>query len=327
MCTEIPNIHLSLDSEKGHYVKCNSCRYCYCCSNPKSKTLEAYICIMAKIQQDNIKCDIHKEKGVDEEGYFSCEYCQQWMCEECINKHIKSKEKHRYYIIRKAPHDDLHTHCPQHNLEEYKYYVTEDFMLGFHCCKFCQIDDDDPDMDVIRIPIEKGECYVNQLKEIIKNGAEYLDKYCKNIYGHLIKSINGDPDLITKANEIYDNFLIRNRRALFYYQMAINAATPSVANHNLIDNIESLLNTNFAKIKIPLLKPFNKEEIDIVLKFFEKNYIVGREVIEVEDVKEFQIKEINTIKKEIDKPKEIEEEKKDKKDEEKEKGKDDEKKN
>ena len=37
MCSEIPNINLSLNSEKGHYVKCNACRYCYCCSHPRSK--------------------------------------------------------------------------------------------------------------------------------------------------------------------------------------------------------------------------------------------------------------------------------------------------
>ena len=248
MCTEIPDISLSLNS-KSHYVKCASCRYCYCCSRPRSKTLDDYICIMVKIQQENIKCDMHKEKRVDEEGYFSCEYCQKLMCEECINKHIKEKENenHRYYIIRKACKDNLHTHCPRHNLEEYSYYVTEDFMMGYHICKFCNVDEDDMDIDVIRIPIEKGACLIYQLKEILKNGLEYLDVYCQNIYNQLIKSINNSPELLKKAKKIYDNFLIRNRRVLFYYQMVINSATPSFSNYNLIRNIESLLLTKFEK--------------------------------------------------------------------------------
>lgn len=92
---------------------------------------------MVKIQLKNIKCDIHNEKGINKEGYFSCEYCQKWMCEEYINKHIRKKdnEEHKYYIIKKASEDDLHTRCPTHNLEEYSYYVTEDFMLGYHICQ------------------------------------------------------------------------------------------------------------------------------------------------------------------------------------------------
>ena len=69
MCIEIPNIYLSLAHE-GHYVKCNGCNYCYCCSHPKTKTLDDYISVMVKIQQENIKCDIHKENGIEEEGYF-----------------------------------------------------------------------------------------------------------------------------------------------------------------------------------------------------------------------------------------------------------------
>ena len=91
-CSSVPDIYLKKNSETDHYVKCLQCRYCYCCSHPRSKTLDDYISIMAKIQQNNIKCDIHKEQGIEEEGYFSCEYCQKWMCEECINKHIQEKE-------------------------------------------------------------------------------------------------------------------------------------------------------------------------------------------------------------------------------------------
>lgn len=119
-CSSIPDINLSLNPESGHNVKCMRCRYCYCCSNPHSKTLDDYISIMAKIHQDNIKCDIHKEKGEDIEGYFSCELCQKWMCEDCINNHINEKEneQHNYYIIRKAIKDsNSNTFCRKHNLE------------------------------------------------------------------------------------------------------------------------------------------------------------------------------------------------------------------
>ena len=298
LCIEIPDINLSSKDDKKLYVKCKKCRYCYCCSNPKSKTLDDYISIMAKIQQDNIKCDIHKIKGIDEEGYFSCEYCQKWMCEQCINEHIQKNNQHNYYVIRKViKNKDMHTHCPRHNLKEYSYYVLEEFMLGFHICKDCKVGPFNSETDVIRIPIEKGVCYINQLKEIIKKGVEYLDIYCQNIYNHLIKSIKNNPELLKIAKEIYDNFLIRNRRVLFYYQMAINAATPSIANYNLINNISALLLTKFEKINIPLTKIFNKDEIDKTLNFFEYNYIVGKEEKKMEDLNEFNIKEISTIKK------------------------------
>ena len=80
ICLNIPNINLSRNSEKGHYVKCLGCRYCYCCSHPRSKTLEDYISIMVKIHQEQVNCDIHKEKGEEEEAFFSCEKCQKWMC-------------------------------------------------------------------------------------------------------------------------------------------------------------------------------------------------------------------------------------------------------
>ena len=115
ICIEIPNIRLSLNNENEFYIKCESCRYCYCCSRPRSKTLDDYISIMAKINQENIRCDLHKEKGIDKEGF------------ECVNKHIKEKdnENHQYYIIRKANKKDLHTHCPYHNLEEYSYYFKK----------------------------------------------------------------------------------------------------------------------------------------------------------------------------------------------------------
>ena len=148
ICSNIPDINLSLDSEKGHYVKCLKCRYCYCCSYPRSKTLDDYISIMVKIHKDNIKCEIHKEKGKDENAYFSCEKCQKWMCEECINKHINIEEykDHYYYIIRKVIKENKsNTICPKHDLE-YTYYVTEDFAFGFHICNKCEIDENDPDM-------------------------------------------------------------------------------------------------------------------------------------------------------------------------------------
>ena len=170
MCPEIPNIYLSLDSENGHNVKCKSCGYCYCCSHPRSKSLEAYICIMSKIQQENIKCEIDKEKGIEKEGFFSCEKCQKWMCVECINEHIKTNKNHNYYIIQKYNKKDYHTHCAEHNLKEFDYYYTNGFI------------------------------YVSQLKEIIKNGVEYLDNYCKNIYDILIKSINSE-ELLKKAKK------------------------------------------------------------------------------------------------------------------------------
>ena len=120
---------------------------------------------MVKLHQDNVKCDIHKEKGIEEEGYFSCEICQKWMCEECINNHIEEQKDHNYYIIRKALEYNNNTICRRHNLE-YSYYVTEDFMYGYHICELCEIDNDDPDQDVIRIPKEKGECYFNKLKQM-----------------------------------------------------------------------------------------------------------------------------------------------------------------
>ena len=301
MCSEIPNINLSLNSEKGHYVKCNACRYCYCCSHPRSKSLEAYICIMSKIQQENIKCEIDLEKGVEKEGYFSCEKCQKWMCEECINEHIKANKEHNYYVIQKAAKDDFHTHCINHDLREFKYYYTEEFMTGFHVCELCECEPDIlGEFEFVRIPVELGVCYVNQVKEIIEKGVEYLDNYCKKIYDILIKSINSD-ELLKKAKKIYDDFLIRNRRALFYYQMTINAATPSVANYNLIQNIGSLLKTKFEKIKIPLSNNLNNKEIEKVFDFFENNYIVGKEKINLKNLKEFNIKEISSMKKEIEK--------------------------
>ena len=169
------------------------------------------------------------------------------MCEECINKHINEKDnkRHRYFIIRRASKENLHTHCPRHNLKEYSYYVNEDFMLGFHICESCNVNVDElsMDTDIIRIPFEKGACFLKQLKEIIKKGVEYLDVYCQNIYNLLIRSINNDSELLRKAKEIYDNFLIRNRRVLFYYQMVINSATPSFVFFDKFSSFLNLLNS------------------------------------------------------------------------------------
>ena len=300
ICSFVPNISLSLNSEKGHYVKCQKCRYCYCCSHPKSRTLEDYIRIMAKIQQKNVKCDIHKEKGEDTEGYFSCELCQKWMCEECINNHIKEEKgkDHYYYIIRKVEDKNFHTYCPRHDYKEYMYYIIEDFALGFHCCEECDLTEaqNDPDSDIFLIPKEKGKIFLNQLKEIINNGVEYLDVYCQNIYNILIKSIGSENiELLKKSEQIYNNFLIRNRRALFYYQMVVNAATPSVCNYNLINNISNLLETKFDKINFNLPEKLNDEEIKKILEFFENNYIVGKTEKKLEDIKEFNLKEIGKI--------------------------------
>ena len=257
---------------------------------------------MVKIHQENVKCEIHKEKGIEEEGYFSCEICQKWMCEECINNHIKEKKDHYYYIIRRVTlEDNNNTMCRRHNLE-YSYYVTEDFMYGYHICDSCEVDYNDPDQDIIRIPKEKGECYFNQLKQILKDGVEYLDTYCQNIYNHLINSIKGNQNLEKKAKEIYDKFLIRNRRVLFYFQMVINTGTPSLMNYNLIGNISSSLLTKFDRINISSSEKLNAKEIDEILKFFENNYIVGTSEQKLEDIKNIiDIKEINTIKKEEDK--------------------------
>ena len=146
---------------------------------------------MTKIHQENIKCEIHKEKGIEEEGV------QKWMCEECINKHINQEEEHRFYIIMKSFQKNIHTHYQRHNFKEYKYYATEDLFMGFYCCELCEINGDDfSDLDVISIPIEKGAIYLNQLKTLLNTGVEYLDIYCKNLYNKLIESIGNNPELL-----------------------------------------------------------------------------------------------------------------------------------
>jgi hypothetical protein len=223
------------------------------------------------------------------------------MCEECINNHIKEEKDHYYYIIRRALDNNNNTICRRHNLE-YSYYVTEDFMYGYHICESCEVDEGDPDQDIIRIPKEKGECYFNQLKTIMKEGVEYLDIYCQKIYNNLINSIKDNQNLEKKAKEIYDNFLIRNRRVLFYFQMVINAGTPSFMNYNLINNISSSLLTKFDRINISTSEKLDNKKIDEILKFFENNYIVGTSEQNLEDIKNIiDFKEINTIKKEEDK--------------------------
>ena len=154
----------------------------------------------------------------------------------------------------------------------------------------------DCDSDISLIPIEKGKCFLNQLKEIINNGVEYLDVYCQNLYNKLIESIgSNNKELLKKAEEVYNNFLNRNRRALFYYQMVVNAATPSVANYNLIDNISDLLETKFDTINFNLPEKLSDEEIKKILEFFEKNYIVGKNEKKLEDIKEFNLKEVGKI--------------------------------
>ena len=299
ICSNIPNINLSRNSEKGHYVKCLGCRYCYCCSHPRSKTLEDYILIMVKIHQDNVICDIHKEKGEEEEAFFSCEKCQKWMCEKCINEHIKKEENkdHNYYIIRKViKGNNSNTICPEHNLE-YTYYANEDFAYGFNICDKCEVDQEDPDLDITYINKDKGECYFNELKLILKKGVEYLDIYCNNIYENLINSIKNNPDLIKKAKDIYDKFIIRNRRALFYFQMLINTGTPSISNYNLIGNISNALLTKFERLNIKLSDKLSEKEINEILNFFENNYIVGTYEENLEKIKNLiNIKELSTIK-------------------------------
>ena len=323
ICCSIPDINLSLNPESGHHVKCMRCRYCYCCSHPRSKTLDDYISIMAKMHQENIKCDIHKEKGEDVEAYFSCELCQKWMCEDCINNHINEQENeiHNYYIIRKAIKDsNSNTFCRKHNLE-YSYYVVMDFALGFNICKSCQFKGDGDD-DIFYINKEKGQCFFNQLKEIIKNGVDYLDIYCKNIYEKLLNSIKDNPDLTKKSKEIYDKSLINNRRALFYFQMVVNTGIPSISNYNLIENCSNALFTKFDRLNFEIKEKLSKEQIDKTLNFFENNYIVGFNQENLEDLKDkINIKELYNVKKEIEKKniqqqKEGEEKEKENKDEE-----------
>ena len=303
ICSSIPDINLSRNSEKGHYVKCLKCRYCYCCSHPRSKTLDDYISIMAKIQQDNLKCQIHQEKGIEVEAFFSCELCRKWMCEECINRHLEEKQKvnenHYYYIIRKYLKNlTSNTICLKHNLE-YSYYELMEMSIGFHLCKKCEFSDD-PESDIMTINKKKGECYFNQLKQVIKNGVEYLDIYCNNIYNHLMNSLKDNQELMKKAKEIYDKFLISNRRALFYFQMLINTGTPLLTNYNLIGNISNALNVKFEKIKIKLSDELNQDQIDQILNFFEYNYIVGKYEQSLNELKDkIDIKELYTIKKEI----------------------------
>ena len=309
-CSFVPNIRLSLNSEGGHYVKCLSCRYCYCCSHPKSKTLDDYISIMVKTHQENLYCEVHEgDKKIPAD--FSCELCQKWMCEDCLNEHLKKEKDHQYYYIMKSYKKNEYTNCPRHDYIEYKYYVTdEDFFYGNHCCEKCSINKD-YDIDFNKIPKEKGLCYLKEVKELIELGINYLDDYCKNLYNILIKSINDDKILFKKAKEIYEQFLIRNRRALFYYQMVVNTATPSCTNYNLIDNLLSLLETKFNKININKNENnglLNKDEINKVLEFFEENYIIGINEKKMEEIEEFQIKEINKIEKNLNNIKEKEKE-------------------
>jgi hypothetical protein len=60
----------------------------------------------------------------------------------------------------------------------------------------------------------------------------HVDPNLKNKYDALPNKIywKWKYRIIKKIEQIYNNFLIRNRRALFYYQMVVNAATPSISN-------------------------------------------------------------------------------------------------
>ena len=145
----------------------------------------------------------------------------------------------------------------------------------------------------------------------MKEGVEYLDIYCQNIYNHLFNSIKGNQTLEKKAKEIYDKFLIRNRRVLFYFQMVINAGTPSFMNYNLINNISSSFLTKLDRINISTSEKLDNKKIDEILNFFENNYIVGESEQKLEDIKNIiDIKEISTIKKEEEKKNELTEKEK-----------------
>ena len=124
------------------------------------------------------------------------------MCEECINAHITKNDDHYYYIARKIGNNNYYTHCPKHKLE-YKYFFTEHFMTGCNQCPSCikGIISNGIDDEILVIPKEKGEFHLKQLKSIISEGVEYLDKYCKNIYDILIKSISKKQDLLQKAKK------------------------------------------------------------------------------------------------------------------------------
>ena len=216
-CAEIPNISLGYKNESGNYVKCDQCRYCYCCSNPKIKTLDDYISLMVKVHKDYF-CEVHDKKEEKQKGYFSCELCQKWMCEKCINEHITKNKQHYYYIIRIPYEENIHTNCAKHNFKEYEYFIAdEDFMCGYHICEDCEFDyENNYGNDIYHLNKELGVCCVNQIKDLIEIGVVYLDDYCKKLYDRLIKSIGKDENLINKAKELYKKFIIRNRRVLFF---------------------------------------------------------------------------------------------------------------
>ena len=302
-CAEIPNISLGYKNESGNYVKCDQCRYCYCCSNPKIKTLDDYISLMVKVHKDYF-CEVHDKKEEKQKGYFSCELCQKWMCEKCINEDIKKNKEHYYYIIRIPYEENIHTNCAKHNFKEYEYFIAdEDFMCGYHICEDCEFDDENNyGNDIYHLNKELGVCYVNQVKDLIEIGVVYLDDYCKKLYDRLIKSIGKDENLINKAKELYKKFIIRNRRVLFFYQMSINTATPSCTNYVLIKNISKLLYTKFDRVNVSEgNNMFNQDEIKKVLDFFENNYIVGINKKKIEDVNDFIITEISKIEKDPNK--------------------------
>ena len=67
--------------------------------------------ILKQSNLKNLKKGKKNEKNIKEPAFFSCELCQKWMCENCINEHIQKENDHQFYLIQKASEDNFQTNC------------------------------------------------------------------------------------------------------------------------------------------------------------------------------------------------------------------------
>ena len=286
-CINIPSITFIHSNDGIGYIK-YECK----AGHNNTITLKNFLQYSKKFSTENCECKRCNKDSVNHKDIFLlfCNECKSPFCSDCKKYHLK---KHETHILIPLYHFD--SSCPIHG-QTITFYCQD---CKSNLCTFCLNEHQNHHLESLqKLIINHHE--LNEYKHFIKESKHYIEQF-DLVINEILKNANNEKlmmtinkykeenlDEITLANEIFDNYIIKESQKNLNYE--------------IINNLRSVLKFN----QIELLKNISKienvlEKIKYIMDNInnESNYILCNTGGDFREMNLFPHKKKNTVEIEL----------------------------
>ena len=259
-CILIPSIKMKFENNEIEYE----------CENKHKNTLsyDKFVTESKKYSFNNIKC-FNCNNESDNDNYFYCFKCKNFICLNCIKEHIKNKE-HKFYISITG----FDGCCKEHN-NSYAYYCKN---CKKNICSICNNEHLTHNIEDLSKLIfnEKDEAMkeINEIKNI-KNKIDIIQNNINELFNKIKNNIINKIDLINNLLYTYEyeqkyhnlNYYVINNLKSFKNNIKLNINFNSLFNKSdqLINSLKNLFNNNKLQNNIRELKNHTSSVYNIII--------------------------------------------------------------